>query len=192
MIDLASVEAMLDQRLKVLGKTLNSFSLGNHHGGSNSNFCADSGKTLSHKVTNSYMTSRLGVFAQPTFEITGDITNSNLSKLTKIMTAGHDRVGPGLVLRPEGWPHELLQLGVPDHMVVKHEDMMFHQMMNGCFSKIFTENPIERIDLQMANKLSFFQFLSNMSFSYEHKVVLDTYREIHMSWQMFEFEWTDD
>ena len=87
MINLASVEAMLDQRLKVLGETLKSFGLGNHHGGSNSNFCADSGKTLSHKVTNSYMTFRLGVFAQHTFEITGDITNSNVSKLTKIMMA---------------------------------------------------------------------------------------------------------
>ena len=192
MIDLASVEALLESKLKVLGQSLTSFGIGNQHGGSASNVSADSGKTLSHNVTNPYMASRLGVFARPMFEITGDITNSNLSKLTKIMVAGHDRVGPGLCLRQEQWPHELLQAGVPGHMTVEHDNLSFHQFINGCFSKALTEIPMERLDLTMANKLSFFQFLSNMSFSYDHKEVLLAYKEVHNAWQMREFEWTDD
>ena len=44
----------------------------------------------------------------------------------------------------------------------------------------------------MANKLSFFLFLSNMSFHFDHDIVLSAYSEVHESWQMREFEWDDD
>ena len=190
MVSLEAVEALIEQRLRSLGQSSNLPSCNAH--GSSPNLSADHGRTLTHSVVNSHMASRLGVFAQPMFEITGDVTNSNLSKLSKIMVAGHNRVGPGLVLRQARWPHEVLQAGVPGYMKVEHEDMTFHQLVNGLFSKVLTEVPMERLDLEMANKLSFYQFLSNMSFVFPHRLVLDAYKEIHNAWQMREFEWTDD
>ena len=39
------------------------------------------------------MAAKLGVFAKPVFEIAGDIENADMAKLSKVMHAGHDRVG---------------------------------------------------------------------------------------------------
>ena len=90
------------------------------------------------------------------------------------------------------WPHRLLQTNVPGFDKVKHEDLTFHQFINGCISKFLSEVPIERLDLELANKFSFLQSLVNMSFYYKHADVLEAYRLVHQAWQMKEFEFTDD
>ena len=51
---------------------------------------------------------------------------------------------------------------------------------------------MECLNRELANKLMLLQFLVNMSFNYEHKIILDAYKEIHNAWQMRELEWTDD
>ena len=64
-----------------------------------------------------------------------------MSKLTKILTAGYDNTGPGVVLRQTRWPHRLLQSTVPGYNVVKHKDLTFHLLMNGLLSKALSETP---------------------------------------------------
>ena len=75
---------------------------------------------------------------------------------------------------------------------VRHEDLTFHQLVNGTLSKILSEIPPERLDPELANMLSFLQFLVEMSFRYDHKDVLETCREMLMAWQNKQFEWTHD
>ena len=185
-VDPASLDAIIDQRLRALGHGAP------HTHYSNPQLCADKGKILTHKVTNSHMASRLGVFAQPVFEVPGDVTEVDMAKMQKVMTAGHDKVGAGLVLRHMRWPHRLLQTNVPGFDVVEHKDLTFHQFINGCISKFLSEVPNDRLDLELANKFSFLQFLVNMSFRYKHEDVLETYRQVHHAWQMRDFEFTDD
>ena len=108
------------------------------------------------------------------------------------MTAGHDKVGVGLVLRQMRWPHHLLQSNIPGFMEVEHKDLTFHQFINGAISKFLSEIPLDRLDVELANKFSFLQFLTNISFHYKHADVLETYQKVHMAWQMREFEFTDD
>ena len=46
------------------------------------------------------MAARLGVFAQPNFEVDGDLGNvQDLSKVRKILTPGYNKAGLGWVLR---------------------------------------------------------------------------------------------
>ena len=181
-----SIEAMIDQRLRALGHG------SSHISHSSNQLCADKGKHLTHTVVNSHMASRFGVFAQPVFEIPGDASEVDMSKMHKIMTSGHDKVGSGLCYRQMRWPHRLLQTNVPGFDVVEHKDLTFHQFINGCISKFLSEVPVERLDLELANKFSFLQELVNMSFYYKHADVLQTYRLCHEAWQMKEFEFSDD
>ena len=90
------------------------------------------------------------------------------------------------------WPHSLLQKNVPGFNVVEHKDLTFHQFINGCISKFMAECPLERLDMELANKFSFLQFLVNMSFRYKHSDVLEAYQHMHQAWQMREFDFTDD
>ena len=196
-IDPSQIEALIEQKLKALGHQPVGLSgpighCGSH--GSIDQIChgGKSSKTLSHTVTNSYMAAKLGVFTKPVFEIAGDIENADMAKLSKVMHAGHDKVGTGLVLRQMRWPHDLLQNSVEGCLVTEHKDLTFHQFVNGFISKCLTEVPLERLDRELANKLMLFQFLVNMSFNYEHKHMLDAYKEIHNAWQMRELDWTDD
>ena len=89
-----------------------------------------------------------------------------------------------MVLRQAAWPHKMLQSSVPVYNVVPHEDLTFHQ-------KLMSETPEERLDHEVANKLSFLQFLVEMLFHYKHKVVIKAYHKIHMAWQMKTFDWCD-
>ena len=169
-----------------LGHSHNPFSLGA------SAVCGDKGKTKAHKVQNSQMAARLGILAQPTFEVDGNFEDVDMSKLTKILTAGYDKTGPGIVLRQTRWPHRLLQSTVPGYNVVEHKDLTFHHLMNGLISKCLSEVLPENLDLELANKLSFVQFLTEMSFRYSQAEVLETTREMLMAWQNKQFDWTDD
>ena len=114
------------------------------------------------------MASRFGIFAQPVFEVPGDVTEVDMSKMQKVMTSGHDKVGPSLCYRQMRWPHRLLQTNVPGFDVVEDKDLTFHQFINGCIGKFMSEVPLERLDMELANKFSFLQFLVNMSFYYKH------------------------
>ena len=134
-----SIEAIIDQRLQQLIQKTQNPLIHNHLGGSLPQLTGEKGKTLSHKVDNPEMAARLGVFAQPTFSVDGDLENvENLSKLRKILTPGYDAIGMSIVLRTMRWPHQLLQPSVPGFMKVAHKDMSFHQLMNGTLSKILT------------------------------------------------------
>ena len=130
------------------------------------------------------MASRFGIFAQPVFEVPGDVTEVDMSKMQKVMTSGHDKVGAGLCFRQMRWPHSVLQKNVPGFNVVEHKDLTFHRFINGCISKFMAEVPLERLDLELANKFSFLQFLVNMSFRYKHSDVLETYQHMHQACQM--------
>ena len=196
----SDLEALVDRRLQAMfqqqnlhhqvpsaiGHSHNPFSLGA------SAVCGDKGKTKAHKVQNSQMAARLGILAQPTFEVDGNFEDVDMSKLTKILTAGYDKTGPGIVLRQTRWPHRLLQSTVPGYNVVEHKDLTFHHLMNGLISKCLSEVPPEHLNLELANKLLFVQFLTEMSFRYTHAEVLETTREMLMAWQNKQFEWTDD
>ena len=182
----ADIEALIDQRLRALGHG------GSHAGFFNLSLYSDRGKTLTHKVVNAHMASQFGVFAQPVFEVPGDVTEVDMSRIQKVMTSGHDKVRAGLCYRQMRWPHRLLQTNVPGFDVIEHKDLTFHQFINGCIPKFMSEFPIERLDLEFANKFSFLQFLVNMSFYYKHSDVLEAYRQVHQAWQMKDFEFTDD
>ena len=138
------------------------------------------------------MASRFRVFTQPVFEVPGDVTEVDMSRMQKVMTSGHDKVGAGLCYRQMCWPHRLLQTNVPGFDVVEHKDLTFHQFINGCISKFMSEVPIERLDLELANKFSFLQGIVNMSFYYKDSDVLEAYRQVHQAWQMKEFEFSDE
>ena len=194
----AQVQEMVDSRLQAmlhnnvhqhvpsaLSLSSNPYALGNP-------LCGDRGKTKAHKVPNSTMAARLGILAQPIFEVDGNFEDVDMSKLTKILTAGYDNTGPGVVLRQTRWPHRLLQSTVPGYNVVKHKDLTFHQLMNGLISKFLTETPPEKLDPELANKLSFLQFLTEMSFRYSQDEILEVTRETFMAWQNKQFEWVED
>ena len=182
----ASLDSLIDQRLRALGHGAS------HSACSTPQLSADKGKMLTHRVTNTHMASRFGIFAQPVFEVPGDVTEVDMSKMQKVMTSGHDKVGPSLCYRQMRWPHRLLQTNVPGFDVVEHKDLTFHQFINGCIGNFMSEVPLDRLDMELANKFSFLQFLVNMSFFYKHSDVLETYRLVHQSWQMKEFEFTDE
>ena len=191
-ISTEQIQAMIDQRVQALTNPAGSAAAHCHSHGTSS-VCADHGtnKLKTNKVVNNDMAARFGVFAQPLFEVDGDIESGDISKMRKVLKPGRDDVGSGMVLRQAAWPHKLLQRTVPGYNEVSHNDLTFHQLMNGLISKITSETPGTRLDHELANKLSFVQFLVSMSFSYEHKAVLDTYDAIHTAWEMKTFEWSD-
>ena len=187
-----SIEALIDQRLQALMQQTNNPLIHNHYGGSLPQLTGERGKALSSSVDNPEMAARLGVFAQPTFRVDGNLENcGDLSKLRKILTPGHDAAGAGLVLRQTRWPHQLLQPSVPGFLTVKHKEMSFHQLMNGTVSKLLIETPKQDMSLELSNKLSFLQFIIEMSFKYDHKEVLDITFETYMSWQNRQFNWDE-
>ena len=161
------------------------------HPHSGATVCGEHGKLKTNKVANTGMAARFGVFATPTFEIDGEIESGDIAKMQKVLTAGHDKVGTGMVLRQSAWPHKMLQSSVPGYNVVPHDDLTFHQFINGMLSKLTAETPEHKLDIELANKISMLQFLVEMSFHYEHKVIIKAYDQIHMAWQMKTFEWTD-
>ena len=187
-----SLEALIDQRLQALMQQSSNPLVHNHLGGSLPQITGEKGKALSSSVDNPEMAARLGVFAQPTFRVDGNLENcGDLSKLRKILTPGHDAAGAGLVLRQTRWPHQLLQPSVPGFLSVKHKEMSVHQLMNGTVSKLFIETPKQEMSLELSNKLSFLQFVIEMSFKYDHKEVLDITFETYMSWQNRQFNWDE-
>ena len=186
----AQLQAMIDQRLQAMSNTHISPAF-HCHGSADSSVGADRGKLKTKQVVNTGMAARFGVFAQPVFEIDGDIESTDVSKMRKILHAGHDKVGAGLVLRQSIWPHRLMQATVPGYDSTEHKDLTFHQFINGMLTKILSETSEERMDPAMSNKFSFLQFLVEMSFNYEHKAVLETYAHMHNAFQMRTFEWTD-
>ena len=95
------------------------------------------------------MAARFGVFAAPVFEIDGDIESGDISRMRKVLTPGHDKVGPGFVLRQGTWPHKMLQSSVPGRDVVEHADLTFHQFINGMISLIISETPADRLDHEL-------------------------------------------
>ena len=153
---------------------------------------ADRGsRPLAHKVTNAGMASRFGVLAQPLFEVTGSLEGVDMAKMAKIMTPGFDTTGPGFVLRQHRLPHRSLQTTTPGHMTAKHSTLTFHQLMNGWLSVAMLDTPDHKLDPELANKLSFQQFMISMSFHFAHKDVLQLCNTFIWSWQMREFEWSD-
>ena len=153
---------------------------------------ADRGsRPLAHKVTNAGMASRFGVLAQPLFEVSGSLEGVDMAKMAKIMTPGFDTTGPGFVLRQHRLPHRSLQTTTPGHMTAKHATLTFHQLMNGWLSVAMLDTPSHKLDPELANKLSFQQFMTSMSFHYAHKDVLQLCNTFIWSWQMREFEWSD-
>ena len=187
-----SIEALIDQRLQALMQQSSNPLIHNHLGGSLPQITGEKGKALSSSVDNPEMAARLGVFAQPTFHVDGNLENcGDLSKLRKILTPGHDAAGAGLVLRQTRWPHQLLQPSVPGFLTVKHKEMSFHQLMNGTVSKLLIETPKHEMSAELSNKLSFLQFVIEMSFKYSHKEILDITFETYMSWQNRQFNWNE-
>ena len=188
----AQLEAMIEQKLQAMSHNhINPALQCNPHGAASSQVCADKGKLRTNPVKNASMAARFGVFAQPVFEIDGDIESGDISKMKKVLTAGYDKTGSGLVYRQAAWPHRMLQANVPGYDTVEHRDLTFHQLMNGMLSALASEIPEERLDVELANRISFMQFLVEMSFSYEHRWVLEAYKDMHMAWQMKVFNWTD-
>ena len=114
-----------------------------------------------------------------------------MAKMTKIMTPGFDTTGPGFVLRQHRLPHRSLQTTTPGHMTAKHATLTFHQLMNGFLSVALLDTPSHKLDPELANKLSFQQFLISMSFHYAHKDILQACNTFIWSWEMREFEWSD-
>ena len=49
----------------------------------------------------------------------------------------------------------MLQANVPGYDTVEHRDLTFDQLMNGMLSALASEIPEERLDLELANRLSF-------------------------------------
>ena len=185
------LQAMIDERVRAMSHShANPPQHCNPHGNPGSQVCGESGKLKTNKVSNSLMAARFGVFAQPLFEVDGDLESADISKMRKVLTPGYDKVGDSMVLRMSAWPHKMLQ-NHPGHNATAHMDLTFHQFMNGMVTKIASETPGPRLDHELANKLSFLQFLINMSFNYEHKAMLEVYQAVHMAWQMRTFEWTD-
>ena len=74
-------------------------------------------------------------------------------------------------------------------MKIQHKDMSFHQLMNGTLSKILTEARKDEMSMELSNKLSFLQFVVEMSFKYDHKDVLAIVFETVMAWQNRQLEW---
>ena len=161
-----------------------------HPHGASGQVCADNGKLKTITVNNPDMAARFGVFAQPTFEIDGEVDSGDISKMKKVLTAGHDKVGAGMVYRQALWPHKMLMASVPGYDTIAHKDLTFHHLMNGMVSKCLAETPAEKLDLELSNKLSFLQFLIEMAFHYDHKHVIETYQLVHQAWQMRTFEWS--
>ena len=159
--------------------------------GSAPQLCGDKGKPIAHSIENSEQAARLGIHVSPVFELQGDLVSMDMTKMRKIMTPGADQIGAGLVFRQIRWPHKMLQPGVPGFDVTAHKDLTFHQFINGMLSKILAETPAAKLDVELANKMMFTQFLVEMSFHYTHKQVLDTCHEMMMSWMMKEFEWSN-
>ena len=184
------IQAMIDQRMQTFAQSQPTPHC-HPHSGAPTAVCGQSGKLKTNKVANTDMAARFGVFAAPVFEIDGDIESGDISRMRKVLTPGHDTVGPGFVLRQGTWPHKMLQSSVPGRDVVEHADLTFHQFINGMISLIISETPADRLDPVLANRFSFLQFLVEMSFNYEHKAIIEIYKEIHNSWQMRNFEWSD-
>ena len=95
------------------------------------------------------MAAKLGVFTKPVFEVAGNIKNADMAKLAKIMHAGHDKVGTGIVLCQMRWPRDILQNSVTGCLKTEHKDRTFHQFINGFISKCLTETPMERLDREL-------------------------------------------
>ena len=121
------IQAMIDQRVQALTNPTGP-SASHCHSHGTSSVCADHGtnKLKTNKVVNNDMAARFGVFAQPLFEVDGDIESGDISKMRKVLKPGRDDVGSGMVLRQTAWPHKMLQRTVPGFDEVSHKDLTFH------------------------------------------------------------------
>ena len=189
--DFAQFDAYFEQKMRSMGHTHSHASTHCNPFSAPNTVSADKGRPVAHKTANADMAARFGVMAQPLFELGGNLEDIDMAKMRKIMTPGYDTVGPGIVLRQHRWPHRSLQSNTPGNMTAKHYGLTFHQLMNGWLSVVCTAIPKERLDPELANMLSFQQFLVQMSFHYSHDHVLETCYKFLMSWQMKEWEWTD-
>ena len=191
--DFAQLDAYFDRKMQALGHGHVPPALaGSPYSTSPHQLCGEKGsRPLAHKVTNAGMASRFGVLAQPLFEVSGSLEGVDMAKMAKIMTPGFDTTGPGFVLRQHRLPHRSLQTTTPGHMTAKHATLTFHQLMNGWLSVAMLDTPSHKLDPELANKLSFQQFMIAMSFHFSHKDVLQLCNTFIWSWQMREFEWSD-
>ena len=190
-LDLSQLDAYFAQKMREMGHSPQLAANCNPFGASGAQVCGEKGRPVVSKVSNTDMAARFGVLAQPLFELEGNLENlADMHKMRKIMTPGYDSTGPGMVLRQARWPHKLLQTTTPGWQTAKHHDLTFHQLINGWLSVAMTETPQHKLDHELANKLSFAQYLVQMSFRYDHKDVLEASFDFIMSWQMKEIEWS--
>ena len=99
-LDQAQLEVMIERKLQAMFQShVNPVFHCNPHAGAAAQVCADRGKLKTNPVAKSLMAARFGVFTQPGFEIDGDLESGDISKMKKVLTAGHDKLGSGLVLR---------------------------------------------------------------------------------------------
>ena len=150
-----------------------------------------SGKMVLQPVANSAMAARLGLAPTPNLVIDGDPSNLDPKKIHKHMQSGSKRTLGQFVSRQVNWPEEFLSPGAPGHGKVEFKNLSFTEFIDGMLAKCMLETPQDRMDDELANKLTFLREVVAMHYSLGLKDVLAVTERFLRGWESQNFEWND-
>ena len=142
-------------------------------------------------VPNAPMAARLGLAPTPNLVIEGDPSNLDPKKIHKHMQSGSKRTLGQFVSRQVNWPEEFLSPGAPGHGKVEFKNLSFTEFIDGMLAKCMLETPPDRMDDELANKLSFLREVVAMHYSLGLKDVLAVTERFLRGWESQNFEWSD-
>ena len=151
----------------------------------------NTGRIALRAVPNKMLCDRLGLAPAPNMVVEGDRTNVDYQKVQKYMKSGSKRGAGEFVERQTNWPEEFLAATAPSASKPEHDKLSFPELIDGMLGKVLSEIRPEKLDLEVANKLSYIKELTAMHYTLDLQNVLSINRKFLQGWENKRFEWSD-
>ena len=151
----------------------------------------NTGKLALKSVSNRFMADRFGLAPTPNLSIEGDLTSLDTQKLHKHMTSGANRKPGQFVQRQMTWPEQCLSAQAPGKDKSTFKNLSFPELVDGFIGKALMETDHEKLDMELANKLSFLREMATMSYSLDHQSVLTISHRFLQGWENCSWEWSN-
>ena len=107
------------------------------------------------------------------------------------MMSGANRKPGQFVQRQMTWPEQCLSAQAPGCGKSTFKNLSFPELVDGFIGKALMETDHEKLDMELANKLSFLREVATMNYSLDHQNIPSISHRFLQGWENCSFEWTN-
>ena len=107
------------------------------------------------------------------------------------MMSGANRKPGQVVQRQMTWPEQCLSAQAPGCGKSTFKNLSFPELVDGFIGKALMETDHEKLDMELANKLSFLREVATINYSLDHQSILSISHRFLQGWKNCSFEWTN-